>query len=174
MTTRKKVWIGIGVFTVLSILSIVYSLGVVVARLDRVNIGLAWPEFPYSDYTQEELEKLYPQENVRPAVPTVRTPEETHKIFIEKLKAGDIDGAVECCFVEGDQSYMKEGLNMMKSEERLEAGIAKIENIEKSTISMDKPRESSYEYMTSYKGLEFASSIRFKQNNEGIWLMERF
>ena len=62
-------------------------------KQEAARIGMARPNFPYTKYSQDELNKMYPQypnENV----PTTQTPEETYAKFIAALKAGNIDGAM--------------------------------------------------------------------------------
>jgi hypothetical protein len=60
----------------------------------KIQLGLAEPDFPWWDYTQEELEKLYPQ--IRYAdIPTRITPEETYAKFREALRTNNLELALE-------------------------------------------------------------------------------
>lgn len=169
MTTRKKIWIVVAIIVPIIILGILYSLGEVMARLERVDQGLARPDWPYSDYTVEELGKLYPQYRNNDDVVTTRTPEETHKLFIEKLKANDIDGALECCVVKGKWDYLREGLNRDISEGKIQTMISEIENIKKESDWSETVK--TYSYMTVYKGYEIGAEIEFRKNNQGIWMI---
>ena len=47
-------------------------------------------------------------------VETTQTPEETHRMFVDKLKEGDLDGAVECCFVKSDWESMKDFIRSLR------------------------------------------------------------
>jgi hypothetical protein len=60
----------------------------------QIKLGIASDKFPYRLYTQEELNKMYPQiENAD--VPTRTTPEQTYANFREALKTNNLEMAVE-------------------------------------------------------------------------------
>ncbi len=55
----------------------------------KISLGLARANFPYRDYSEEDLGKMYPQ--VQNAdVKTRVTPEETYAIFRQGLKDNDL------------------------------------------------------------------------------------
>ena len=57
-------------------------------------MGLSSDKFPWQDFTQEELNKLYPQ--IRYAdVPTRVTPEQTYANFREALRTNNLGLALE-------------------------------------------------------------------------------
>jgi hypothetical protein len=138
-------------------------------RQERVLGGFARPNFPYSDYSVEELGKMFPQyanENVI----TVRTPEETHKMFVERLKVGDLNGAVECCFRTGDWSEMKAGLEKVRAKGQLDLMVKDLDTEIKSNFIGDTL--ASFDYLTSKNGGDVMGSISFIKNNQGIWLIK--
>ena len=63
-------------------------------RQAMISLGLAESTFPWRAYTQEELNKLFPQ--IRYAdVPTRVTPEQTYANFREALRTNNLDMALE-------------------------------------------------------------------------------
>lgn len=60
----------------------------------KVDLGLSSPKFPWRDYTQAELEKLYPQIK-NAAIPTRTTPEETYGKFREALRTNNLELAID-------------------------------------------------------------------------------
>ena len=138
-------------------------------KQERVMLGLARPVWPYSDYSVAELNKLYPQyANVD--VVTTQTPEQTHAKFIAALKKGDLDEAVRCCFREGDQKRMKEGLEKIKAQGELSGMIKDLDTEMKKDFVGDT--KATYEYVVQSEGKKFGSLIEFVKNNQGVWLIE--
>lgn len=137
-------------------------------RQKRVVGGFARPSFPYSDYSIEELGRLYPQ-YVNENVVTTRTPEETHKMFVDKLKAGDLNGAVECCVVKGNQKDMLDLLNGVKARGQWDLMLGDIGEIKKESL-LDTM--ATYSYLGTYNGKKVGNLINFIKNNQGIWLIK--
>ena len=135
----------------------------------RVLTGTARPTFPYSDYSLEELNKLYPQ-YLNVDVKTTRTPEETHKMFVERLKAGDLDGAVECCFAKGDWEGMKAGLARVKAKGELGIMVGDLDTEIKEDFVGDTLATYFYSVIDSDKKLK--EYLSFEKNSEGIWLIK--
>lgn len=139
-------------------------------RQEKVLGGFARPTFPYSNYSVEELGAMFPQyanENVA----TVRTPEETHKMFVEKLKAGDLNGAVECCVVKGNQKEMIDLLNGVKARGQWDLMLGDIGEIKKESL-LDTM--ATYSYIIKRGEEKYANGISFIKNNQGIWLIKSF
>ncbi|OGH88705.1 MAG: hypothetical protein A3J93_01250 [Candidatus Magasanikbacteria bacterium RIFOXYC2_FULL_42_28] len=135
----------------------------------RVEAGTARATFPYSDYSIEELNKLYPQ-YLNVDVATTRTPVETHKMFVEKLKANDLDGAVECCFAKGDWAEMKAGLERVKAKGEMGMMVGDLDREIKGNFIGDTL--ASYDYFVERDGKNVAGVISFEKNSEGIWLIK--
>lgn len=171
MTTRKKIWIGVAIFVPIVALTIFYLTGEVLFRLERVDKGLARPDFPYSDYTTEELAKLYPQERNNDSVLTVRTPEETHKLFMDYLRKEDFKNASECCFRQGDWLKTEEFLKSIQDKGQLSVMINDLEIIEGNYN--DKNSTASYSFVGTYKGMKIGNILSFVKNSEGVWLIEK-
>lgn len=142
-------------------------------RQKRVVDGFARPNFPYSDYSIEELGRLYPQ-YANENVVTTRTPEETHKMFVDKLKAGDLNGAVECCFRTGDWGEMKAGLENVKEKGQLNTMIKDLDTEIRNDMKVDINKDAigTYFYSSTINGEKWGSSIDFVKNNQGIWLIK--
>lgn len=134
-----------------------------------VRGGHAKPTFPYARYTQEELNKMYPQypnENV----PTRQTPEETYAKFIAALKKGDLEEASKQ-FVEKKQKDWLESLGKIKEKGLLEEFIG----------DYDQKLINNYKYSTTAQfhiGIEALSGalaerpIDFIKDSNGDWKID--
>ena len=127
----------------------------------RVDTGTARPTFPYSDYSQAELNKMYPQ-YINENVATTQTPEETHKLFVEKLKAGDLNGAVECCFKKADWNKIKDGLQKVKINKHWDSMMKDLETDFESNLVLDT--KATYKYG--------GGLMSFIKDGQGVWLIE--
>ena len=93
---KRAILMGLAVFFIVAVL---FLAGFVwyKNKMLRVAAGTARPNFPYTDHSIEELNKLYPQypaENVA----TTQTPEETYQKFRNYLQKNDIDSALSLIF----------------------------------------------------------------------------
>jgi|SRR3989339_256803 len=169
MSKRKKFWL---IFSGASVLLVVLILGgfvVVYNRLELVDRGLAHPTFPYMRYSQNELNEMYPQ-YVNVDVATTRTPEETHRLFVDKLKEGDFDGAVECCFVREDWEVTKNWINKIQEQGYFEQMISDLDT--KIEVEFMGDTLASYNYYAERDGKLLGSVIEFIKDSNGIWLIE--
>lgn len=169
---KKFRWsvVGIGVAVlIVGVLAVFYFYGWFLGKQERVLAGTARATFPYGDYSIAELEKMYPQyANVD--VATTQTPEQTHRKFVDALKAGDINGAVECCFRKGDWESMKAGLERVKSENLLDEMIKDVDNnLEKDSVG---DNSAAYSVSVMRDGKKFGHKIFFIKNSDGVWLIE--
>ena len=138
---------------------------VVYNRLELVDRGLAHPTFPYMRYSQNELNEMYPQ-YVNVDVATTRTPEETHRLFVDKLKEGDFDGATECCFEKKNWDGMKKALRSIEEDGELTEMIKDLDvDLE---VNMLLDTIATYEY----SGESSRSLIQFIKDKNGVWLIE--
>ncbi len=168
MSKRKKFWIVFSGATVLLVVLILGGFVWVFDRLELVNEGHARPTFPFSRYSQDELNKMYPQ-NPNENVATTRTPEETHRMFVDKLKEGDLNGAVECCMVKKIQEEWKRALVEIKDGGKLPIMISDIDEIEKEMV-LDTL--ATYVYVVEVDGTKYGNTMEFEKNSNGVWLME--
>ena len=166
-TSRRFVVWSI-VLAVVLVFAIFICYGWFLHRQNRVRVGFARPNFPFSDYSVEELGAMYPQ-YVNEDVATTQTPEQTHRLFVDKLKAGDLDGAVECCVVKGQQKEMKELLVVVKSRGQWDMMLGDIESIEKDFVG---DTMATYSYVVNIDGEKYAKGIEFIKNNQGVWLIK--
>src|SRR3989338_9828073 len=137
-------------------------------RNGRVLAGFASPTFPYSDYSIAELEKIYPQ-YMENNTTTVQSPEETHQKFLEALKKGDFDEAVNCCFREGDRVGMKLKINSIQEKGMLSTMIGDLNNINKEFATS---WEATYSYLATYDGKKIGNTLKFIKSQDGIWYIE--
>ena len=132
---------------------------------DRIATGTAKPYFPYTDYSIDELNKMYPQ-TMNENVVTTQSPEETHAKFISALKQGDFDEAVRCCFLEGDWGKAKITLEKIKASNSLDIMIGDIEKIDKELLLNTM---ASYSYVTIENGEKIGHTINFVKDEKGVW-----
>lgn len=134
----------------------------------RVLNGTARPDFPYSDYSDSELERLYPHDAENTA-PTVQSPEETHRKFLIALKEENFDEAVSCCFREGDRASMKEFLMGLKTKGQLNLMMSDIREIYKDNMGS---MTATYIYAGTYKGEKVGNTLDFIKTSNGYWYIE--
>ncbi len=134
-------------------------------KSDRIATGTAKPYFPYSDYSVDELNKMYPQ-TMNENVVTTQSPEQTHAKFIAALKAGDFDEAVKCCFLESDQKEMLRLLNEVKKNDKLDMMIDDLSDISKDNILDTR---ATYLYNGTSGNEKVGRFIEFVKDEKGVW-----
>lgn len=167
--SKKKFWLTAGVITIVVFLIILVGYSMIWDRLELVQKGLANPKFPYTKYSQKDLEKIYPSHEGNANVATTRSPEETHKMFVEKLKEGDLDGAVECCMVERIRSDWGGWLKELQQQDKINLMISDIDEIEQE---MMLDTIATYFYVVEVDGEKYANTIEFQKDKNGVWLIE--
>lgn len=165
----KKGWGITAVISIAVFLFIILGYSCIYDRLELVEEGLASPKFPYLKYSQQDLNKMYPQYQ-NEDIETTQTPEETHAIFVGHLKAGNIEEAVECCFVKGDWKKMKEGLRKVEDQGELSIMINDLDT--EITKDLDLGNKASYSYTAISDGGEYGHTISFIKKTNGVWLIE--
>ncbi|MFA7653870.1 MAG: hypothetical protein WCX97_02395 [Candidatus Magasanikbacteria bacterium] len=168
----KKVWFWGTVVVGIIVLFLLFliSIGWFTQKQERVQMGLANPKFPYRNYNQAELNKMYPQYIDYSGVADKQTPEQTHALFLAALKKGDFDAAVNCCFREGDRAKQKEFLNGVKEKGMLDLMISDITKIDPDFKSENK---ATYIFDgTSKSGEKNAGFMTFVKVSDGIWYIE--
>ncbi len=137
-------------------------------KMAKVSIGLAESKFPYREYTQEELNKMYPQ--IKNAdVPTRTTPEQTYAALKQALKNEDVDAAVNC-FVEEKRGEWREKFQRAKNENFIKQ------------LAEDLPKKINevytYEAISQYNapqvidGHNTSHTFEFIKDNNGDWKIE--
>lgn len=139
-------------------------------KMKKVEIGLAEPIFPYRDYTQEELNKMYPQIKYAD-VATRITPEETYAKFRQALEENNLELALE---------------QLSKESERHEENVEKIKKFfqeEKFNELLNYYPEEIWRgtfgesvgnicYTQQQKDGEFIGCSSFIKNSNGEWKID--
>jgi hypothetical protein len=171
MTTLKKIII---VCAIIIIAAILIWQGILWWQTKQLKIqqGLASDKFPYRDYTQEELNKMYPQ--VKNAdVPTRTTPEQTYAKFREALKTNNLEMAIEQ--LDKDSKRYEENKkdlgNAYKENKFIEIYNSYPEKIEKQYMAESI---ASYYFLEKRNGKNFRVHISFTKNSSGDWKIDIF
>ena len=163
-----KKWGGATAFVIAVFLFFAGSWAWFNAQQERVLLGLAKPDFPYGDYSQEELNTMYPQ-YVENNAPTIQSPEQTHQLFLTALKKGDFDEAVKCCFREGDRERMKNVLGGLNNSQLFEVISELDAEIKPDNINNWR---SIYFYSVLRQGEKYKEYLTFIKSQNGIWYIE--
>jgi len=134
----------------------------------RVLVGTARPTFPYSDYSREELENIFPHDKENNA-PVLQTPEQTHALFIQAVKNGDFKEAANCCFREGDRENTVSFLNELKKKGQINLMLSDIKEIHKDFATS---WEASYTYTGTLNGEKVGSVMIFTKTTGGYWYIK--
>ncbi|MDD2753596.1 MAG: hypothetical protein PHT44_03235 [Candidatus Portnoybacteria bacterium] len=136
----------------------------------KIQAGLSSDKFPWRDYSQEELNKLYPQ--IRYAdVPTRITPEQTYAKFREALRTNNLEVALEQLAKDGEK-YNENKLSIEKAykEEKF---------VSLSELYLDKLNKSyMYESIAQYYFADKENNkntnypINFIKDANGDWKMD--
>lgn len=140
------------------------------SKMRKVALGLAESSFPYRDYTEQELAKMYPQIKYAD-VPTRVTPEETYAKFRQALKENNLELALEQ--LSRDSKKLEENkqiLTQVHKEGKFQEFFAEYpEKIEKSSMHESI---AQYEYDKPENGKIFVNSINFIKNADGDWKLD--
>jgi len=140
------------------------------AKQMKIQLGLASDKFPWRDYSQAELDKMYPQIKYAD-IPTRVTPEETYAKFREALKTNNL----ELALAQLDKLTPKYKNNKKTIEQAYrnnkfkEAYTNYPEKIEKEHMY---EAFATYEYDVKENGKTFINSIYFEKDASGDWKMD--
>jgi isocitrate dehydrogenase kinase/phosphatase len=171
MTARLKKIIIIGVGAIILVtISGVYLNVWTVKKMQKVILGLSSPNFPYRDYTEAELAKMYPQiKNVD--VATRVTAEETYAKFRQALKENNLEMAIEQ--LSGDsRNYKKNKADLEKAYKE-----GRFKSILKSylgEITKENMYEAIAQYYFNYEDNDENRThfIDFIKNSDGDWKLD--
>lgn len=140
-------------------------------RQAMISLGLAESTFPWRAYTQEELNKLYPQIKYAD-VPTRVTPEQTYAKFREALRTNNLEMALEQLSMESETRY-KDRESILKNAYQGGKFNAMYKNYPEK-IEKESMYESiaSYYYITVENGERFQNPIAFIKDANGDWKMD--
>ncbi|MEK9183195.1 MAG: hypothetical protein AAB849_01680 [Patescibacteria group bacterium] len=158
-------WALIYLLLVIGLFLILVGVNWYLIKQREVRLGLARPAFPYAKYSQEELDKMYPQypnENVATRV----TPEQTYAKLIAALKVGDLDEASKQ-FVAGQQSEWLESLKKIKEKGLLGAMIVDLDK----ELGKNMMSGAMAQFMISIDkdGEKWARPVDFVKDSNGDW-----
>lgn len=136
----------------------------------KIQLGLASDKFPWRDYSQAELDKMYPQIKYAD-IPTRVTPEQTYAKFREALKTNNLELALEQ-FYDGDRTGVEaiSSIRQFYKENKFEELYSYYpEKIEKENMYESI---ASYYYITVEGGEKFQNPLAFTKNANGDWKMD--
>ena len=140
------------------------------AKQEKIKLGIASDKFPYRDYTQEELDKMYPQ--VKNAdVPTRTTPEQTYAKFREALKTNNLEMAIEQ--LSKDSEKYEENKKTLE-EAHKEGKFTKVykeypEKIEKEYLAEAR---AQFYFLEKKNGDMFRYPMNFIKDSNGDWRID--
>jgi len=138
----------------------------------KIQLGLASDKFPWRDYTQAELDKMYPQIKYAD-IPTRVTPEQTYAKFREALKTNNLELALE----QLDKLTPKYKDNKKTLEQAYKDGKfteaygSYPEKIEKESMY---EAIASFYYLVDREGKKFVTHVGFAKDQNGDWLLTDF
>jgi len=143
------------------------------AKMFKVSLGMAENTFPWRDYTEAELAKMYPQ--IRYAdVPTRVTPEQTYAKFRQALKENNLDMAVEQLSRSSGKRFNenKDSLTVLFKQNKFgELYKYYNEKIDKSWMSETLAQYDFNYYSAEYKR-QLVGTLDFVKDANGDWKMD--
>jgi len=169
---KIKIIIGIVILAALVIGGYFYFQNWWEIKQIKIEKGLASEKFPWRDYTQEELAKMYPQIKYAD-VPTRITPEETYAKFRQALKDNNLEMAIEQLAEESEKyEENKQILTKFYNEGKFSEAYKEYpEKIEKSSMYESI---ASYYYFRNKEGQDFKIHISLLKDINGDWKLDNF
>ncbi|MDD5071738.1 MAG: hypothetical protein PHQ42_03315 [Patescibacteria group bacterium] len=169
---KKIIIIGLIAIVAMAVLGVLLNLWTI-RKMDKVSLGLARPYFPYTDYTESELAKMYPQIKYAD-VATRTTPEETYAKFRQALKDNDLEMAIEQLSKESGKRYKenKEALESFFDEGKFKDLYLHYSD-EINKISMyESIAQYDYDYYSEEYKQQLVGSINFIKDANGDWKLD--
>ncbi len=141
-------------------------------KMQKVELGLAERNFPYRDYTEEELAKMYPQIKYAD-VATRITPEQTYAKFRQALKENNLEMAIEQLSKESGRYWENvDTLTKFYQENKFqELQQHYPEKIIKSSM-YEAIAQYEYEYYSVQYKQDLIGSINFIKDANGDWKLD--
>mgnify|MGYP001558966946 CR=1 FL=1 len=158
-------WALIYLLLVIGLFLILVGVNWYLIKQKEVRLGMAKPSFPYTKYSQDELDKMYPQypnENVATRV----TPEQTYAKLIAALKAGDWEEA-SLQFTAEKQGEWLESLKKIKEDGLMGQMIGDLDKDLKK-VMMDYSI-ATYSISILKDGEKWGNNIDFIKDSNGDW-----
>ena len=136
-------------------------------KMQLVDKGLANPQFPYHEYSIEELwEQGRWPEIIQEDIPTRTAPEQTYAKFRKALIDKDIKKAAEC-FLPWKQEEIEKRFEQVKEQKLIEQMLKDLpEEISDINISGNS---ASYEYTIFRNNKRYVEIISFAKDLNGDW-----
>lgn len=139
-------------------------------KMLKVGQGLAEDQFPWRDFTQDELNKMFPQIKYADVATRV-TPEQTYAKFRQALKDNNLQMAIEQLSGEGEK-HKENKTDLEKAYNKGQFKDIYIKYTEK--IIQDNMYESISQYYFNYtiNGESQTHVIGFTKDANGDWKMD--
>ncbi|HPU92347.1 MAG TPA: hypothetical protein PLD97_01995 [bacterium] len=166
MKNKVKKIVGYYFLLLVGLLLILVGYVWFVSRQNLIRLNLAQPNFPYTRYSDEDLEEKFPQ-YPNEKVETTQTPEQTYAKFIDALKKGDVEGMRGLFYGNKYDEYEKYFLDDIKNNKLDET----IKLFDRQLILKD-----DLETMRGYNLDGFGDKyiIEFIKDLDGIWKIDSF
>ncbi len=138
----------------------------------KIDNGLAESKFPWRNYTDAELEAMYPQIK-NAAIPTRTTPEQTYASFREALRTNNLELAVAQLYEEGKRY---EENSQFLEDEYAASRFKELYGHYSEKIMRANMYEAIAQYEYSYFSKKYSQdligTIDFTKNTSGDWKMD--
>ena len=172
MNARLKKIITVGIICLVLVTGLgIYANKWTGEKMQKVVLGLAGPNFPYREYTEEELAKMYPQIKYAD-VPTRVAPEESYAKFRQALKENNLEMALEQ-FSKSSTKRHKEYVDTLTNFHK-ENKFQELYQYYPEKITKVYMAESigQYEYDRIEDKKVFLNSIDFTKDANGDWKLD--
>ena len=165
--SMKKIfrWALIYLLLVIGLFLILVGVNWYLIKQKDVRLGMARPMFPYTKYSQNELDKMYPQ-YLNENVPTRVTPEQTYAKLLAALKAGDLEKASQQ-FTAEQQSEGLKSLKKIKEDGLLAQMIGDLDK--KLNKNMMSGAMAQFMISIDKDGEKWARPVDFIKDSNGDW-----
>lgn len=144
------------------------------AKQLKIQAGLSSDKFPWRDYSQDELNKMYSQIKYAD-VPTRTTPEQTYANFREALRTNNLELALEQIGVSSGTKTSEEAISNIRQfyqeNKFIELSNRYPDNIKKINM-YESIAQYEYTYYSSQYKRELIGSINFIKDANGDWKMD--
>lgn len=167
---NKKIIYG-GLIIILLIISY-FGYGFVKIKTRKVQLGLAQPTFPFRDYSEKELNKLFQQIKYAD-VPTRVTPEETYAKFRQALGENNLEMAIDQ--LAKDSKRYEENVKMLKNffnDKKFKKLSDYYPNLIKQINIYQSLSQYEFEYYSQEYKQNLVGSLDFIKNQDGDWKLD--
>ena len=168
---KKIIIIGLMAIILAAVLGIGLDLWTA-KKMEKVALGLARPDFPYADYTEEELNEMYPQIKYADIATRV-TPEETYAKFRQALKENNLEMAIEQLSGESEKyKETKETLKNFFDEGKFKDLYLHYPDKISKTNMYESIAQYEYDYYSEEYRQQLIGSMDFIKDANGDWKLD--